>query len=66
MSPYEDRKALIQAIEEKRDGRTLIVIGTFDRISKPPLPGVSIELDFEIKESLYRVLKESPVNSNDA
>lgn len=62
MSPYEDRKSLMQAIEKKRRGRTLIAICTFDRVSEPPLSGVSMQLNFDLKESLYRVLKESPVS----
>jgi hypothetical protein len=58
--PYDNRKSLMQTIEEMRGKRTLITLFNFDRISVPPLPGVSTQFHLDLKESLYRILKESP------
>lgn len=58
--PYDDRKKLIQAIEGLRDDRTLVSLCNFDRASNPELPGLATMLTADLKESLYRILKESP------
>ena len=57
---YEERKKLIEKIEKGRGGRTLISLCNFDRASDPPLPGLATQFHAELKECLYRILKESP------
>lgn len=59
---YDERKKLIADIEEIRDGRRLISLCNFDRISEPPLPGLSTQFLSDLKECLYRVLKESSID----
>jgi hypothetical protein len=56
---YNDRKTLIQKIEDLREGRTLVSIFNFDRLSEPYLAGISTQFYADIKETLYRVLKAS-------
>ncbi len=60
--PYDERKALIKEIEALRDGRTLVSLCNFDRASKPELPGLSTQFHSDLKECLYRTLKESPTD----
>ena len=57
---YEERKALMQDIENLRGKRTLVCLCNFDRASKPELPGLSTQFHADMKECLYRILKESP------
>jgi len=57
--PYDDRKKLIGKIEDLREGRRLIAICNFDRIEMPRMGAMSIEFGEDIKEPLYRVLKET-------
>ena len=59
---YEERKTIIAEIEKKRTGRSLISLCNFDRSSEPPLPGVSMQFQADLKECLYRVLKESAIS----
>lgn len=59
--PYEDRKKLFSEIENRRGGRKLVALSNFDRNSIPPLPGLSTQFHADLKESLYRVLKESHI-----
>lgn len=59
--PYDERKKLMEAIEKLRGGRKLLVLSNFDRASSPPLPGLGVPFSPEVKESLYRVLKETPI-----
>lgn len=61
--PYDDRKMLMQDIEELRDNRTLICLCNFDRTSIPPFPGLSTQFHADLKECLYRILKESPTTN---
>lgn len=56
---YDDRKKIINNIEEKRSGRKLISFCNFDRFSVPLLPGLLTQVDVELKECMFRVLKES-------
>ena len=56
---FEDRKALIGDIEKIRDGRRLVCLCNFDRVSKPELPGLTTSFQSDVKEALYRVLKET-------
>lgn len=60
--PYKERKKIIADIQKKREGRTLISLCNFDRLSEPPLPGISIPFQADLKECLYRVLKESKLS----
>lgn len=60
---YDERKKLIADIEEIRGGRRLISLCNFDRISEPPLPGLSTQFVSDLKECLYRVLKESSIDA---
>jgi len=57
--PYQQRKQLIQSIENQRNGRTLICLFNFDRPSEPTLPGMSLQFNADMKEVLFRVLKDS-------
>jgi hypothetical protein len=56
---YESRKPLFAAIEALRPGRTLIALMNFDRGCDHPIPLTSSNFDPEVKESLFRVLKDS-------
>jgi Serine dehydrogenase proteinase len=59
---YDDRKQLMEKIEKIREGRTLVSHFTFDRTISPPSVGsLGLQTQFhgEVKESLFRVLKES-------
>lgn len=60
--PFDDRKKIIKQIEDQRKGRTLVAICNFDRRSVPELPGLRTEFHADVKEALYRVLKESPID----
>ncbi len=57
---YDERKSLMQAIENLRRGRALISLCNFDRQSNPELPGLTMQFDAGLKECLYRILKETP------
>ena len=56
---YEERKALLKRVETLRAGRCLVCFLNFDRLSEPPLPGLSTQFHADVKEALFRVLKES-------
>ena len=56
---YEERKPLLHRVERLRAGRRLICFLNFDRLSEPPLPGLSTLFGAGVKEALFRVLKES-------
>lgn len=60
--PYEERKTLIEEIEAVRGNRTLVSLCNFDRISEPELPGLLTQFQADLKECLYRILKESPTD----
>lgn len=55
---YDDRRALIQRVEELR-GRRLICLCNFDRQEEPLNLGLSTQFAAELKEPLFRVLKET-------
>lgn len=56
---FEGRKTLIRAVEKHRGGRTLLCFFNFDRQADPPIPGLSTLFHADVKEALFRVLKES-------
>jgi hypothetical protein len=56
---FDDRKSLMKEIEELRNGRRLIVLCNFDRIEQPANLGVNVQFASDLKEPLYRVLKET-------
>lgn len=57
--PLEERQVLVGEIEKLRDGRRLICLLDFDRPSNPPqLPGLQRKYESDMKEPLFRVLKE--------
>lgn len=56
---YDDRKPLLQKVEQLRPGRRLVCFLNFDRQSEPALPGLSTLFAADVKEALFRVLKES-------
>lgn len=56
---YEERKPLLQRVEQLRPGRRLVCLLNFDRQSEPVLPGLSTQFHADVKEALFRVLKES-------
>lgn len=59
--PYDDRKILIREIEALR-GRKLISICNFDRPSVPRIGGLLTNLASDLKEPIFRVLKETCKN----
>ena len=56
---YEERKPLLQNVEQLRPGRRLVCFLNFDRQSEPALPGLSTHFHADVKEALFRVLRES-------
>lgn len=56
---YEDRKIILSEIEKLRGGRTVVCFFNFDRQAEPPIPGLSTSFHGDVKEALFRVLKES-------
>ena len=56
---YEERKSLLQKVEQLRPGRRLVCFLNFDRQSEPALPGLLTQFHADVKEALFRVLKES-------
>jgi hypothetical protein len=58
--PLKDRQAAIQKIEVLRGGRRLVSICNFDRQAQPSeLPGLAMQFQDDVKEPLFRVLKET-------
>ncbi len=58
---YDDRKALIQSVEDIRN-RKLICLCNFDRPEEPGNLGLNTQFASELKEPLFRVLKETVGN----
>src|SRR5262245_27907831 len=56
---FDDRKSVMKEIEELRDGRRLIALCNFDRQEQPPQLGVQLQFGEDLKEPLFRVLKET-------
>ena len=56
---YDDRKPLIDKIQALRGDRILVAFLNLDRPSNPPIPGMMTQFHADVKESLFRVLKES-------
>ena len=56
---YDDREKIIRQIEKLRGRRVLVSFCNFDRTSVPELPGLNTHFHANVKECLYRVLKES-------
>ena len=57
---YENRKALLDQIENIRGGRRLVVFFNFDRKTTPlGVAGLTTQFHSEVKEALFRVLKET-------
>lgn len=56
---YDERKPLLQKVEQLRPSRRLVCFLNFDRQSEPALPGLSTHFHADVKEALFRVLKES-------
>ena len=54
----EQRRSAIDEIEKMRNGRQLVALCTFDRDEHPAHLGASLALTEDIKEPLYRVLKD--------
>ncbi len=60
----EERAGIIEEIEKHRGGRHLVCFFNFDRPSLPgQIPGLGTQFHAEVKEALYRVLKELPGES---
>ncbi|MGH7216846.1 MAG: SDH family Clp fold serine proteinase [Nitrospiraceae bacterium] len=63
---YEERKELLANVERIRGGRTLLCFFNFDRASDPQLPGLATQFHADVKEAIFRILKESgPLNGVD-
>lgn len=60
--PYLERKKLISDIQAARGGRALLCFLNFDRQSDPPVTGLLTQFHADVKEALFRVLKESDVS----
>lgn len=58
---HEDRRKIFEKIEGLRGGRTIVCFFNFDRDSFPLLPGLATQFYADVKEPLFRVLKESAV-----
>ena len=56
---YDGRKPLHERVEQLRAGRRLVCFLNFDRQSEPALPGLLTHFSADVKEALFRVLKES-------
>lgn len=56
---YEERKAALKAVQELRGGRALLAFLNFDRQAEPAIPGLSTQFHADVKEALFRILKES-------
>jgi hypothetical protein len=59
---FEERKSVLAEVEALRGGRTLVCFLNFDRQSDPPIPGIQTQFHADVKEALFRILKESPTN----
>ena len=57
--PLQERQEIIGQIEEAREGRRLVAICNFDRASDPHLPGLTTQFHEDMKEPLFRVLKQT-------
>lgn len=60
--PLVDRQNILAKIEAIRGGRTVVCLFNFDRQCTPPVPGLSTQFQSDIKEALFRVLKESSIS----
>ena len=56
---WSERKILIEKVEAEREGRTLVALLNFDRPSDDPGLGLTVIFNADMKEALFRVLKES-------
>lgn len=60
---HELRKVLISKVQELREGRKCICLFNFDRDCDPHyIPGLTCQFALDVKEPLFRVLKESRSN----
>ncbi len=58
--PLTERQAAIRKIESLRGGRRLVTLCNLDRLAEPmALPGLSTQFNDDMKEPLFRVLKET-------
>jgi len=57
---WNDRKKCFAKVEKLRPGRTLVALFNFDRASDDANLGVNIIFNADMKEALFRVLKETP------
>ena len=57
--PFVDRQNILARMEALRAGRTVVCLFNFDRQCNPPVPGLATQFQSDIKEALFRVLKES-------
>ena len=56
---YEGRNPPLERVEQLRAGRRLVCFLNFDRQSEPALPGLLTHFSADVKEALFRVLKDS-------
>ena len=56
---FDHRKSLMKEIEELRGGRRLVALCNFDRQEDPPNLGANVQFAADLKEPLFRVLKET-------
>jgi len=61
---YVDRQKALKQLEELRPGRLALSIFNLDRQSHPPIPGLATQFQADLKEPLFRVLKESFASEN--
>jgi ClpP class serine protease len=58
--PLKERQAAIRELQKLRPNRRIVSIVNLDRGSEPPqLPGLATQFQEELKEPLFRVLKET-------
>ena len=56
---FDNRRSLMKEIEELRGGRRLVALCNFDRQEDPPGLGANVQFAADLKEPLFRVLKET-------
>lgn len=60
---YNDRTKILHNIERLRGGRRLIALFNFDRVTVPlDLSGMKTQFHSDVKEALFRVLKETNID----
>lgn len=57
--PLEQRQGQMEVIQDLRGDRKLIVLANWDRVADTGIPGLQTDFSADVKEPLYRVVKET-------